>query len=138
MDSTSRSGELKIWKWLKEMLNYLDVAGMSSEESNEENRRPIYRIKIMTWRRDISRYLDMIDNQRLRFPGLYSNAGSKGVPKVRGQGSEFLNTTRDPVKNLPRVLYDDKWFNAIGEQRQLMLKVSKRRFEWLQIHAQTR
>ena len=42
MDSTSGSGKLKIWNWLEEMLNYLDMDGMSSEESNEENCRPIY------------------------------------------------------------------------------------------------
>ena len=138
MNSSTRNSELKIWKWLDEVLNYLGVDGMSSEESDKENHRTIYRIKIMTWHRDITEYMDMIDNQRHKFPGLYSNSGSKGAVKVRGQGIGYLNSTRDPVEKLPHALYNEEWFNAIGEQRQLMLKVSKKRFEWLQIHTQSR
>lgn len=134
LKTSARSNDLKIWQWLEKMLKYLDVEGMSSEESEEENHRTVYRVKVMTWRRDITEYLDMIDKQRIRMPGLFSRSGSKGVHKVRGQGAGFLTSARDPMRRLPRVLYDNDWFESIGEQRQLMLKVSRTQFEWLRIH----
>lgn len=132
----ANAADLKVWDWLNKMLDYLEVEGMSSEESEEENHRTVYRVKIMTWRRDITDYLSLIDKQRNLIPGLFSNSGSKGVTKSRGQGAGFLISERAAVKGLPRALYDDRWFHSIGEQRQLTLKVSKQRFEWLQIHAQ--
>lgn len=109
---------------------------MSSEESEEENHHTVYRVKILIWRRDITEYLDLIDKQRHQIPGLFSNSGSKGVVKRRGQGAGFLNSDREAVKKLPRSLYDDRWFDSLGGQRQIMLRVPKERFEWLRIHTQ--
>ena len=84
------------------------------------------------------KYLDLIDAQRQQVPGLFSNAGSKGVDKRRGRGSGFLISERNPVKKLPLTLYDERWFESVGQQGQLMLKVSQQRFEWLQIHSRVR
>ena len=132
----SNSGDLKVWEWLFRVLEYLGVDGMSSEESSVENNRVVYRVKIMAWRRDITDCLNMIDKQRHLIPGLFSNSGSKGVAKQRGGGPGFLVLDRAPVLKLPRAFYDDAWFNSIDERRQLTLKVSKERFEWLKVHAQ--
>ena len=129
----SNSGDLKIWEWLFRVLEYLGVDGMSSEESSVENNRVVYRVKIMAWRRDITDCLNMIDKQRHLIPGLFSNSGSKGVAKQRGGGPVFLVLDRAPVLKLPHAFYNDAWFNSIGERRQLTLKVSKERFEWLKV-----
>lgn len=138
LNSPSNASEVKIWEWLSKVLDHLGVDGMSSEESEEENNRIVFRVKIMYWRRDMMQYLDLIDAQRQKVPGLFSNSGSKGVDKRRGQGVGFLISERNPVKKLPRSFYDNRWFGSLGEQGQLMLKVSKQRFEWLQIHARMR
>ena len=136
MNTPTNASELGVWEWLSKMLDYLGTDGMSSEESEEENHRTVFRVKIMYWRRDVVKYLDLIDEQRHKVSGLFSNAGSKGVDKRRGRGNGFLISERSPVKKLPRVLYDDRWFESLQEQGQLLLKVSQHRFEWLQIHAQ--
>ena len=138
MNSPIDASEIKIWEWLKKVLDFLGVDGMSSEESEEENNRTVFRVKIMYWRRDMVKYLDLIDAQRQQVPGLFSNAGSKGVDKRRGRGSGFLISERNPVKKLALTLYDERWFESVGQQGQLMLKVSQQRCEWLQIHLQVR
>ena len=125
---------VRIWEWLGKLIDYLGVEGVSSEESEEENHRTVYRVKIMNWRRDMMEYLELIDKQRHQIPGLFRNAGSKGVDKRRGQGAGFLHSEREAVKRLPRTLYNDRWFESIGDQGQLTLKVSKQRFDWLRIH----
>ena len=138
MNSPINASEIKIWEWLNKVLDFFGVDGMSSEESEEENNRTVFRVKIMYWRRDMVKYLDLIDAQRQQVPGLFSNAGSKGVDKRRGRGSGFLISERNPVKKLPLTLYDERWFESVGQQGQLMLKVSQQRFEWLQIHSRVR
>ena len=81
MNSPINASEIKIWEWLNKVLDFFGVDGMSSEESEEENNRTVFWVKIMYWRRDMVKYLDLIDAQRQQVPGLFSNAGSKGVDK---------------------------------------------------------
>ena len=81
MNSPIDASEIKIWEWLNKVLDFLGVNGMSLEVSKEENNCTVFQVKIMYWRRDMVKYLDLIDAQRQQVPGLFSNAGSKGVDK---------------------------------------------------------
>ena len=81
MNSPIDASEIKIWEWLNKVLDFLGVNGMSLEVSKEENNCTVFQVKIMYWRRDMVKYLDLIDAQQQQVPGLFSNAGSKGVDK---------------------------------------------------------
>lgn len=124
--------EYLLWLFLKNMLERLGAEGDSSDETeiDETTLETVYRVKVMFWRRDLSKYLKMIDAQR-DDPNCFSTKGSKGVRRLPARDM----TRRQPVKELPRMLYDDDWFNQIDtERRSLHMRVSKKEFEWLEIH----
>lgn len=105
---------------------------MSSDETetDENTFETVYRVKVMFWRRDVSKYFKMIDAQR-KDPNCFSSKGSKGVRRLE----KLTRTRRMPLKGLPRVLYNDDWFNEIdSERRSLHMRVSKEAFEWLEIY----
>lgn len=57
-------GDLKVWEWLRALLEWLGTYGMSSDDTDIERMERIYRVKILLWRRTTDKYLDLIDNDR--------------------------------------------------------------------------
>ena len=84
MNTPTNTSELGVWEWLSKILDYLGTNGMSTEESEEENHHTVFQVKIMYWRRDVGKYLNLIDAQQHKVSGLFSNARSKGVGKCWG------------------------------------------------------
>lgn len=118
--------------FLKNLLDTLGTEGHSSDETETDDYtlQTVYRVKVMFWRRDLSKYFKMIDAQRSDV-NIFSAKGSKGVRRLPKRDT----TRRQPVKELPRVLYNDDWFDQIdSERRSLQVKVSKKEFEWLEIN----
>ncbi|KAF8583153.1 hypothetical protein K439DRAFT_1283732, partial [Ramaria rubella] len=55
-----------LWRAIQKLLFLLGVDGMSSEESATENDiETVYRVKILTWRRDIEKELRIINHKRM-------------------------------------------------------------------------
>ncbi len=107
---------------------------MSSDatEFEQETMQRVFRVKVLFWRRDISEYLTMIDSLR-DDPEIFSTRGSRGVRRLEKRDQ----SRRSPLKGLPRVLYDDAWFDEVDERRRsLMLRVSKEEFKWLEMEDQ--
>lgn len=128
-----RRGDLKIWKWLHTLLKHLGTDGMSSEESSIEGLEKVYRVNTLPWRRDLDKYLDLIDNERGVADHKFAEAGSKPIRRIRHSGNQV--SSRKPACGLPKNLYDKKWLDDIeGEYPELTLNVSAEQFEWINFH----
>ena len=55
-------GDLHIWQWLENLIEYLGSNGMSSKDMDIGIDRK-YRVKILLWRRNMDQYLELIDKQ---------------------------------------------------------------------------
>jgi hypothetical protein len=125
-------GEVEQWKWLLKLLSFLTADGMSSDESETGVNGKIYRVTVMAWRRDVTKYMDYIDE--LRNTGDNAGFSPRGaVPRPRQRGGQKVSS-RMHVAGLPRELYDDGWF---GKQRKVTVNVSREKFQWAMIVART-
>lgn len=118
------------WRFLLKMLLRMTARATSSDETDidQPTGREVYRVKIIVWRRDISRYLKYIDDHREE--GFYEQRGSKGLWRD-GVGPESL---REAMKGLPRSFYADEWFEEVDDDRRMItLKVSKEEFNWVEL-----
>lgn len=125
------ASDVEAWRWLGQLLKYLRADGMSSDESSVEGLETVYRVKIFIWRRrEVDKYMDIIDRQRWVDADIWSGRGSKPVKRLRGVGS--LVTSRRYVDGLPDSLYDEQWKAGLVQQR-ISLNVSQENFQWVQI-----
>lgn len=122
--------DLDVWRWLKELILLLNVDGMSSDESDEEGDIYItYRKKKLPWRRNMDKLLTNLDKLRLTDKEIWANQGSKPIPR---RASELVST-RGAVTNLPRQLYDDRWFNSLTESEKKQLDVAQEPYTWYDV-----
>ena len=88
--ATDKGEHLRIWKWLRQVIQGLGHDGMSSEESDvEDDMDTILRVKTLPWRRNLEKELTLIDSLRVQDPGNYSRCGSKpALGAFLGSGSK--------------------------------------------------
>ncbi|KAJ7678795.1 hypothetical protein B0H17DRAFT_1139195 [Mycena rosella] len=101
------------WKWLRdELLEALDIGGMSSEEDE-----PIeVHIKICPWRlQKITDHLEMIDKAS------ENTVVTKGFKRFRTRTGQKRSTT-DPPLRLPRGLYEPAW---LSQQKALIPEIEE-------------
>ena len=77
-----RDGDLHIWKWLLELLQWYQSDGMSSEDTDTDNAGTIYRVKILVWRRNVDKYVQMIDNERRLSADIFPASGAKPIARL--------------------------------------------------------
>jgi hypothetical protein len=129
--------DLPLWEWLQSVLQNLGSDGMSSEESGVEGIETVYRVKILEWRRNMERELDIVDKQRLLDSDLFSPRGSKPVTRIRSPDN--VASSRGPVPGLPRSFYDKKWLDRQSDNyRRMTLCVSQQQFKWFKLVAEQR
>ncbi|KAL4064026.1 hypothetical protein J3A83DRAFT_4191425 [Scleroderma citrinum] len=92
-----------VWKWLSNMVMKLGADGMSSEESDEEDLTPMFHIKRMPWRWELSHELHIIDSQLTDNMSL----GPKYAKHIRDLSSPL--SSHKAVKGLPKSFYDTDW-----------------------------
>jgi hypothetical protein len=131
--------DLPAWQWLQRMIVHLDKDGMSSDESEDEEKGPKsfrveFKVKNMPWRRDITKELAIVDAERMTDRDVYHPQGSKPAPRVRLRDAPI--TSRHAPCGLPRSLYDDNWLEAQLPATQRELRIAKRDFEWVNIEAE--
>jgi hypothetical protein len=122
--------ERRKWKRMLKIVKTLGKEGMSSDESDIEERtnRPVYRVRVMLWRRDLDNLMDAIDNARFKPGSGYSKKGSKPTPRIRddrrlawshdvhAMAAGIKLSSRDPVYSLPRDYYNDRWFKSMSKE----------------------
>lgn len=125
--------DITTWTFIHNLLTRLGQAGMSSDESDkDEAGRPIYRVKILAWRKDIDKFLKLVDDRR-NDTGIFSHRGSKGRALDRLRGSQ-IDTRRPALPGLPLSFYADSWLKRPGmEQEMIRLTVSEEEFCWMKM-----
>ena len=98
-----RDGDLRVWKWLLELLQRYGSDGMSSDDTDTGDIGTIYRVKILVWRRNVDKYIQMIDNERKMSADIFSASGAKSVTRVRSPKN--LESVRQPPTELPATLF---------------------------------
>lgn len=124
-----QSGDLQIWKFLLDLLDELGADGMSSDESEGGN-RDFFRVKLLPWRRDISREMGIIDGAYTKLKDKMRKTGGKAIPRHRDGG---LVSSREAPSDYPRALYDDEWFKNLGRMEERVYSVSKKVFEFVEL-----
>ena len=116
-----------MWKWLSKVVEQLGHDGMSSEDSEIEDRIDVVlRVHAMPWRREMSNELAHIDSQRVRDKTIFGRQGMKPMKRIRGEGRV---STRNPVQGLPVAFYNRAWLNTA--QHALEAKVKETPFTWM-------
>lgn len=130
MDKLTDQAERDIYTFLQTLVQHLGVDGTSSDETETEDGRTIYRAKPLPWRRNIDMELVIIDGLRFSEPDLMSRRGSKPVRRVR-EGEEGRASLRRPLIGLPRALYDEEWLK--GQVHAERLQFSSQPLQWVHI-----
>jgi hypothetical protein len=126
-----QDGDLHVWKWLLELLKRYGSDGMSSDDTDTGDIGTIYRVKILVWRRNVDKYVQMIDNERKMSADLFAASGAKPVTRVRSP--ENPESERQPPTELPAALFDPDWLEVVNEDyRRITLTVSEEEFHWIE------
>jgi hypothetical protein len=126
----AEENDVALWTWLRNILEKLGGQGMSSDESEVgDGLEPVFRPKVLRWRRKMETELGLIDANRVGQKA-FGKQGSK--PVKRRRHAENAASTREPVDGLPRSFYDDSWFvNRTGRDR--IVKASQDEFPWMTV-----
>ncbi|KAJ6535582.1 hypothetical protein B0H19DRAFT_1271323 [Mycena capillaripes] len=132
---------VKVWKWVKKLLELLGALGMSSEDAkprkfrigNQQVQQITHIISICPWRPDeITKVLDLVDSAA---DGISLKNGTTARPRLRGEA--ISNTP--PPQGLPETLYDEEWMEeglAMDPDFKEDLMVSEEAFEIMEVVAQ--
>lgn len=131
--------------FMRDVLERLGKNGMSSDESDEDDDgHPLFRVNYLYWRRDITSWLDRIDedNRHLDTNPYVAHAGAQPVRRLRRDGEDSIENAsqRKPVRMLPICLYDADWYARQGvtdELRRLNVRASDEEFLWLDVAPKT-
>lgn len=136
--------EHRAWEFLGKLLDALGEWGMSSESSDGgEGIEEVYRVKLLPWRKDVTKELDYIDSERRfakkitsdqndeMFMYGFSSQGTKPPRRVRGIATN--PSERYPRAGLPIELYDPEYFKNLSATQAKALSVSRDQFEWLEL-----
>ena len=119
LDYSSIGGKnQETWTFLNDMIDVLGAAGMSSDESDqEEDGKRIYYIKRREWRSSaISAYLQLIDHERKKTNDNGNNhAGNE--PRERRRYASSPASTCDPVIGLPINFYNKTWYANLTDKQ---------------------
>ena len=122
-----------IWQWLCDVIEKLGEDGMSSDESDTDERTglPIYRVTNMKWRRKMVYELNMVDKLRLVDRDLYSGRGAKPIPRLRDERNS--DSRRASPKGIPKKLYSAEWLQDQTPREYRELMIPDEDFQWLQL-----
>ena len=128
------------WRWLQNVVETLGRDGTSSDESEGEPEDPgrVFTTKKMTWRRNMTKELTILDKERFQDKFIFRQKGSKPTPRIRrADGPE---TVRSAPHGLPRQFYDDDWYDALPMEAKRKLECftsTTQDFVWLDIVAES-
>jgi len=137
-------GERQAWEFLDQLLDLLGDWGMSSDSSDDgQGIEDVYRVKILPWRKDITKELDLIDSER-RFAKKitkdqndvfnkigFSQQGTKPRRRIRSDAAS--TSERYPLAGLPAELYDPTYLETLPRARADALNISRNQFQWLEL-----
>jgi hypothetical protein len=128
------ASDTPIWEWLRRLIKTLGEEGTSSDESevDEQTGQTIYRVHKMPWRRNVEIEISMVDKLRFHDKDLFSNKGSKPLPRTRSDRNQE-SSRKSPPKGLPRAVYSGEWVAKQSKLEKHRLEISKEPFEWISL-----
>ncbi|KAJ7459972.1 hypothetical protein FB451DRAFT_1182232 [Mycena latifolia] len=122
--------DLGTWRRLLKALEYLQSAGMSSEEEDEVEYEgkpmKIFKVKVCMWRApEIADYMRFIDKQTEGF-----DTQHRGPTKVVRKPTNGIGRSPAP-KGLPECLYNTEWLKELNQFEVEALEVSEEAFALL-------
>jgi hypothetical protein len=122
--------DVAIWEWLKTLLKTLGDEGMSSDDSDIDDRTQteILHVRKLPWRRSLDKELDIIDSQRRDDQELFTKKGSKPVTRLRHM--KELTSRRNAPTEKPKNIFEKSWLKKQQDQDKLELKG---RMVWIDI-----
>ena len=131
-NSRENQQDLDAWLYIQNLLELLGTDGMSSEDSEWEDKRRLektYRVNVLHARRaECDQLMIALDENHLMKRFAEGRPGRLPVPRTREAGQE---SERSPPLGWPRDLYDEEWFNAQSDAVQSA--VSTAAFEWVDV-----
>ena len=125
-----QDGDLRVRKWLHDLLLQYQANGMSSDDSDTDGTGTIYRVKILVWCCNIDQYVQIIDDEQRWSADIFSGSGAKCVTRIRSPKNPMSN--RQPPGELPIMLFDTDWLEEVDDDYcQIMLEVSEDDFPWI-------
>ena len=131
VSNNNQDGDLRVWKWLHDLLLQYQADGMSLDDMDTNGTGTICRVKILVWHHNIDQYVQMIDDERRWSADIFSGLGAKHVTCVRSLKNPMSN--RQPPGELPITLFDADWLEEVDDDyHQITLEVSKDDFPWIE------
>ncbi|KAJ7435677.1 hypothetical protein B0H11DRAFT_2295394 [Mycena galericulata] len=129
----SQAPDLQFWLLLKKILAYLDIGGMSSEDSGVRDQDGltvnVYYVRLCAWRAStITDYVRIVDDTAKKM----KTGVNRAMPRIREKDAQVGRS--GPPTGLPKKMYDEKWLadrvkkNPDYEEE---LEVSKEAFEFM-------
>ena len=129
--NNDQDGDLRVWKWLHDLLLRYQADGMSSDDTDTDGTGTIYQVKILVWRRNIDQYVQMIDDERRWLANIFSGLGAKRITRVQSPRNPKSNC--QPPGELPVTIFDAGWLEEVDDDyRQITLEVSEDYFPWIE------
>ena len=128
-------GGSEIWSQVNKVLRRLDVAGMSSDESddgytrvptvNPRSQKRLRRVRLQ-WLSpaisDLFAAVETYDKPALRPREVFLRRGN--LPLYRDPTAKRTDDKRPPILELPRNWYDDEWYKGLGRLGQLLIRAT--------------
>lgn len=125
--------DLDVWLWLQDVLKYLSYDGMSSDESNnDDGLNPMYKVKMLRWRREMGDELRILDAARHTDIAAFHPQGSK--PRQRHHRRPVLFSDRPAVQDLPFQMYNESWLKGLHDDKKHYLNLTSPEWKWRDIH----
>jgi hypothetical protein len=109
----------RAWKAMTQMVEKLGHTGMSSDESevDERTKRPSYRIKRRLWRAKVCKErLILIDSDR-NVTNAYGGTRPGKPPRERIRAPNSTISERTPTVGCPQNFYSREWVSNLGSDR---------------------
>ncbi len=133
MKRIENAPDVPLWEWIEKLVLSLGEDGMSSDESEIDDRtlESRLRVNVLPWRREeIKQHMMLLDDQRENDAELYTKKGSKPAKRERGGGKD---SERAPCEGLPKALYHQEWLKKQTHPESLNISTAK--FKWYNVSA---
>ncbi|KAL7277902.1 hypothetical protein ACG7TL_008852 [Trametes sanguinea] len=113
------------------MLQLLGINGMSSDESDVEDGRPVYLVLKKSWRNpEIDAWLRVFDVLYRRSRYMPLNRNPRGANVHIRKLTQKVDDTRQPRTNLPVNAYNPSWLQALTAYDKARLKVDPKPYDF--------
>ncbi|KZT05415.1 uncharacterized protein LAESUDRAFT_760288 [Laetiporus sulphureus 93-53] len=113
--NTNKRSSPTLWSAVEDVLEKLEVAGMSSDHTDEEassRHKVVHRARLLWRHEDIDALLSAIDSYQT-MSGALQSRGNRALPRIQELSSKSPKSSRLCVRGLPKSYYDPQWLASL-------------------------